>query len=60
MLVDLPLACCLRTQVNSMAKKLRHNFYQTKIADLDDGGSRGWWKQIPETNEAADGFFASR
>ncbi len=28
-----------------VAKKVRHNLYLAKIADLEDG-SRGWWKQM--------------
>ena len=36
----------LRNQVNREAKRLRHQFYQSKIRALEDSTSRDWWKHM--------------
>ena len=33
----------MRNMVNRAAPKLRHDFYQSKIASLEDSSSRDWW-----------------
>ena len=40
------LAKQLRNKVNREAKRLRHQFYQSKIAALDESSSKDWWKQM--------------
>ena len=36
----------LRNKVNREATRLRHQFYQSKILDLEDSSSKDWWKHM--------------
>ena len=36
----------MRNMVNRAAPKLRHDFYQSEIASLEDSSSRDWWKHM--------------
>ncbi len=40
------LAKRLRNKVNREAKRLRHDFYQTKVSKLEESSSREWWKNM--------------
>ena len=40
------LAKQLRNKVIREAKRLRYQFYQSKIAALDESSSKDWWKQM--------------
>ena len=43
---DLPLARQLRNQVNREVSRLRHQFYQSKVAAFEESASKDWWKHM--------------
>ena len=43
---DVIQARVLRNKVNHTASKLRHDFYQTRIASLTATGSHDWWTHM--------------
>ena len=45
----------LRNLVNRTAPKLRHQFYQSKIATLDESSTRDWWKHMKPLLGASSG-----
>ena len=43
---DLAEARRLRNLVNRAAPQLRQQFYQSKIASMEESSTRDWWKQM--------------
>ena len=43
----------LRNCVNRAAVRLKFDFFQSKIAAINESGSRDWWKQIKLTRAVA-------
>ena len=43
---DLAEAGRLMNSVNRAAPQLRQQFYQSKIASMEESSTRDWWKQM--------------
>ena len=52
---DMDEARRLRNLVNRTAPQLRQQFYQSKIASLEESSSRDWWKQMKNLMGASSG-----
>ena len=46
MVGDSVMAKMLRNRVNTEASRLRYDFYQSKIASLENSSSKDWWKHM--------------
>ena len=52
---NVDLARNLRNKVNRASSRLRHNFYQSKIASLEKSSSKDWWKHMKSLMGSSSG-----